>query len=629
MAADLDMNLNAIDNATSVIGNVTGALGGLGSLAAGAVAAGLAAAAAGFAALGAGMVVSVSAAIDNEKIQAQLAQTIKSTGGAAGLTAEAANALAQQFTHLAGGSDDAILAIETIGLRAGTISAEQMPAFIQSVVDLGAVMDDTSTAAILLARAQDDPEAAFKRIERATGAYDSVLEEQIKLLVDAGDNAGAVALIMDKLADTTGGAAQAQAETLTGQWEILKGTLGEAAETIGNSFLPVAKQLFEDVIQPAIPVVTLLGEQIGALVTALLSGDMTQITAAFADLGNTFSGIWEKVEPALNDFITAALAWVQAQLPGWLAQLAAWGQAFVDWIAPMIPPLLVKAGELAQQFLAWLIAQAPVWIENLKTWGQAFVDWVAPQIPPLLAKAAELGQSLIDWLAEQVPILVEKLLNWGTEFVEWIGPQIPPMLIEAGKFLGELTAWLITTGVPALLETLLLWAAAFIDWVKDEAIPKIGPALDTFIQTIGDWVVYTGLPALVDFGKQFVTSLLEGLGIEIPLIVEDLKTLGGNIVQGITDGVLGAVGGLIGAVVAAVAAAIAAAKEALGFFQAPAIPTGPPVSYGPPIIPGSNYFGGGGQNGGMVSNYNLTINSSQPVNVPLEFSQAAALVGAY
>src|SRR5262245_58291199 len=64
-----------------------------------------------------------SDALAGEQQQAGLAALIKSTGDASGLTVDKVNELATQFKDLAGGSDEAIVAIEEIGIRSGAISA--------------------------------------------------------------------------------------------------------------------------------------------------------------------------------------------------------------------------------------------------------------------------------------------------------------------------------------------------------------------------------------------------------------------------------------------------------------------------------------------------------------------------
>ena len=278
MGNEVQIVLTGVDQASSVIKGVGGELSGLGGIAGGVLSAGLAVAAAGVAALGAGLAVSLKEAMDAQQVQASLAAVLKSTGGAAGLTQAAANALAMQFRDLAGGSDDAILAIEEIGLRAGSISAEEMPAFIQATLDLGAVMKDTSGAATILARAQEDPIAALGRLQRAGIIFTDSQKDQIKAMVEAGDMAGATAVLMGRVGEATAGLAAAGAATFSGQLEIMKGHLLEAAETVGTALLPILTHLFEDVVKPALPLIEAFAKTIADLFTQMAAGDLTPLT---------------------------------------------------------------------------------------------------------------------------------------------------------------------------------------------------------------------------------------------------------------------------------------------------------------------------------------------------------------
>lgn len=421
----LQIVIEGIDNASGVIDGVGGALSGLADVASGALTMGLAAAAAGATALVAGLGVALSAAMDNEKLQAQLAATIKATGGAAGLTAEDANALAQQFRSLAGGSDDAIIAIETIGLRAGTISAEEMPAFIQSTLDLGAVMGSTTAAAELLARAQDDPVAAFKKLEKATGAYDSALEENIKKMVDAGDTAGALDLINQKLAETTGGAAAANAETLSGQIEIFKGTLGEAAETIGTALLPIAKELFEEVIAPAIPIVETLAGAVASFFTDLQEGTPKEALDALGQTLATVFGpeIAEQITGFVDGLMTGVgnlVAFFQSNMPliqdtvgvvfGAVMEVAgALGAFFTDTLLPAITTIFTEiTGEAPNaQTIFTGVMEA---IQNGATLAAGFIKDVL--VPALTAA--------VDWVVANWPAFqdaIETAVNYITEVV--------------------------------------------------------------------------------------------------------------------------------------------------------------------------------------------------------------------
>ena len=309
-----------IDKATDIAERLHGALGGLGSLAGGALKVGLAAGAAGFTALAAGAGVAFGAALDNEKIQSRLAQVIKSTGGAAGLTAVKANELAKQFMNLAGGSDDAVLAIQEIGLRAGTVSAEQMPAFIQRTLDLGQVLGSTEAAATLLARAQEDVSGAVGKAMRAGLIFTDAEKEQIKALEEAGDKAGAVEIFMNRIAAATGGAAAANAETMAGKWAILQGRLGEVAETIGGPLLTVGTKLFDGLIAPAIPVVESLAEALAG-----------KIPEALAQAQNKFNEILPAIQPVISAAQNVAAAFSES-----MPMIQASVQAMADFVLEQI-----------------------------------------------------------------------------------------------------------------------------------------------------------------------------------------------------------------------------------------------------------------------------------------------------
>lgn len=256
----------------------------------------------------------------------------------------------------------------------------------------------------------------------------------------------------------------------------------------------------------------------------------------------------------LGELATSVGMWIVAQAPLWLAQLVAWGEAFVGWIAPVIPPLLAKAGELAVSLWGWIAEQAPILLDKLLGWGESFVGWIAPMIPPLLAKAADLGKRFIGWIGEQAkPILaklgewgeslvawivpatkdflgkwpgfleqfldwvggaagplLKKLGDWAVSFIAWVLPMIPPFLKAVGGIAAALLIWVGETSAVLLKKVVTEWVPALIDWIANEAIPKLGPALQGVLDTIGGWIT----DAAIWVGKEVVsigTSLVDGI----------------------------------------------------------------------------------------------------------------------
>lgn len=543
------------DEVTGVIDGIESSLGGLASVASGVVTAGLAAAAAGVTALGVGLAFSINEALDAQKTQASLAQVLKSTAGQAGLTQEAANALAQQFKDLAGGSDDAIIALETIGLRAGTIAANEMEDFIKASLDLGAVMGDNAAAAELLARAEEDPLAAMARLTKAGIVYDKSLQNQIKALVKAGKTSEATALLMGRLSEATGGAAAANADTLAGKWEIMQGRLADAAEGIGTALLPMLTELFDGFIAPAIPLIEEFATVLGAAFSALASGDLGEAIDALGKstilqtLGLTGEKMREfvdaitdgstKIMAAIGPMVTALGSIFEAlknnDPAAFFEALSALGVAAYEWAVGLwndhiFPGMVVMQAQL----VAWIYTQVPIIIDTLTAWGQAFVDWIAPMQEQGEAALEEYLMTVKAWILTKPTELYLALIEWAKSFIEWIAPMTETTLAELGTYLGTVTAWIVGVAIPDLLIAVSEMARAFSAWVRD-ASDSIVPALGDLWGVIIAWVANDVIPGINQAGVNFVGAFLEGMGKEFPNIVTKLTEVMNNIKQTIRN----------------------------------------------------------------------------------------------
>lgn len=600
-----------VDKTKDTIEGITDSIGGLASLAAGALTVGLAAGAAGAVALGAGLKFAIGEALEAEKTQASLAQVIKSTGGAAGLTADAANKLAMQFRDLAGGSDDAVLAIEEIGLRAGTISADQMPKFIQTTLDLGKVMGSATAAAELLARAQENPMAAYKRIERSTGAYNLELEKQITKLQKAGKSGEATALIMAELAKTTGGAAAADAQTLSGRWEILQGHLAEAGETIGNALLPILSDLFDNVIAPAIPFVEDLAQAFSGVVEAIKGGgDIGDVldtlaefdsiqsilgvlgltTDQFRNLGDQIKSFTDSLKPIGDAVGNVFSAFSNNDPDAFFKALDKLGEVFGKWATDLWKDK-IQPGMIATMasISAFIEEKAPDIEESVKSWREAFFSWLGAgkagaggEADPIKTKITEIANSFLNESVANAITLTAAGLNMATAFLQGAAPKVGPMLEALGTWLGETIAWIITTAVPQLALAGIEMSKALAGWITTDLIPGLGPSLTAFNTELDNFWLNTVIPGLIVAGTSFVKALSDGITAGMPSlretnakIIAELQgafdgakdkfiKLGSNMLDNIRTGIMMGVAGLISAVEGVVKDAIAAAGRALG-----------------------------------------------------------------
>lgn len=244
MAERLEIIVTATDKASGVLSGITGKLGGLGGIAKGALIGGLGMAVTGATAalggLGAGLGVSISEAMEAEEVMAQLNAVLKSTGGAAGVTADMASDLATSLSQVTRFNDEAILSGENMLLTFTNIGQDIFPQTTQTMLDMSqALGQDLKSSAIQLGKALNDPITGVTALRRVGVTFSESQQEVIKSLVETGDVAGAQALILQELQKEFGGSAEAAGGTLAGQLDILKNTMSNVAEEVGTVLLPI------------------------------------------------------------------------------------------------------------------------------------------------------------------------------------------------------------------------------------------------------------------------------------------------------------------------------------------------------------------------------------------------------
>lgn len=245
----LEIIIEGEDRTKGSLGGLAVGLGKLGSIAGGVATAGLAAAGAGLAGLAGGLAYSINEAMAAQEIQAQLEAVLKSTGGAAGVTAEMANELAMEFGNLTRFEDDAVLAGENMLLTFTNIGSEIFPAATKTMLDMSqALGQDVKTSAIQLGKALNDPIAGVTALRRVGVQLSGDQEALVNMFMSTNDIMSAQEVILGELRKEFGGSAAAAGGTFAGQLDRLKNTLGNVAETVGTAFLPTIQMLAERLI---------------------------------------------------------------------------------------------------------------------------------------------------------------------------------------------------------------------------------------------------------------------------------------------------------------------------------------------------------------------------------------------
>jgi len=187
-----------------------------------------------------------------ETIGAQTSAVIKSTGGAANVTAEQIRDLADALEKTTATESEAIqeganLLLTFTNIRNGAGKNERVfDRATTLMVDYARAMGtDAKDGAIQLGKALNDPIAGISALGRAGVQFSDDQKGMIKSLVEAGDLMGAQTVILDELQTQFGGSGAAYAGTFAGQIDTLNNNLGNVAESIVIKLMPVLTEALE------------------------------------------------------------------------------------------------------------------------------------------------------------------------------------------------------------------------------------------------------------------------------------------------------------------------------------------------------------------------------------------------
>lgn len=433
------------------------------------------------------------------------------------ITAAQAQELADKFKNLAGGSDDAILSAENVLLRFDKIGSEVFPDVIQASADLAAAMGmDLNAAATIVGKTlQDlstDGTASLGRLKAAGVVLTEAQEEQIKKMVELGDTAGAQRLLLDLLAETTGGAAAAAAETLSGKWAIFQETIADAAEGIALELLPILDSLFSEYIAPLIP-------QIETLAGVLADN----VPGAIAGAQKAFMDFLPAIQPIIDAALNLYNAFIQSM------------------------PQIQAAVQVAFEFINGLVAQImPTIVANVSTaLNELAAFWQAhgAEIMAVITIAFEFIATTIGGALTLISGIIAAAMTALNG--DWAGAW--QIIQDTVSTFMESVLSLVGTNLDEFLAT---WQA---NW----------DMLVLIVQTVAANI----LSGVAAFLAQLAVDISQGILNAIAgaqALVQGFVDLGAALMEGLKQGIVNAAQGVIDAATGAVDDAIQGAKNLLG-----------------------------------------------------------------
>ena len=293
-----------------------------------------------------------------QRINAQTAQTIKSMGDTAGISAKGIEDLAGSLEALTATEAETIqeganllLTFRNIQNQAG----EGNDIFNQTaavMVDLARAMGTSASGeAIRLGKALNDPVKGVAALTRVGVSFTEQQKEQIKALATSGDLLGAQKIILAELQSQFGGSGAAFAQTFTGQLELMGHELGTIGEEATMAVMPALQGMVEE-LRALIPVI---GPQLKA---AIESVD------------------WRGLVTSVIDFTTFLVRNAEA-ITKTIAAL------FILSTAYKTLTVIVGIGKVAVALHTWAVAQAAAGMTiatiatNVLTAAMKLIPWVA------------------------------------------------------------------------------------------------------------------------------------------------------------------------------------------------------------------------------------------------------------
>jgi hypothetical protein len=180
--------------------------------------------------------------------QAKVEQAIRSTGGAAGFTAEQLAGFAREFQNVTRFDGDDILGDVTAQLLTFTnVSGEAFRRAQEAVLNISTFMKtDLKSTAIQVGKALNDPIKGLAGLGRAGIQFSEDQKATIKTLVETGEVAKAQAMILDELAVQFGGQAEASAKAGLGFLDQFRNAWGDVQEGEAPAYRGIAYLVFED-----------------------------------------------------------------------------------------------------------------------------------------------------------------------------------------------------------------------------------------------------------------------------------------------------------------------------------------------------------------------------------------------
>lgn len=492
---------------------------------------------------------SVGEAREAQKVGALTESIIKSTGGAAKVSAKQVGDLASAISLKTGVDDEAIQSGANLLLTfknvKNVVDGEFVGAFNRATyaaTDLSAAgFGSIEGASKMLGKALNDPVKGISALGRAGVTFSDDQQKLIKGFVETGDVAKAQNIILSEVESQVGGAAAASATA----GEKASVAFGNLKEDLGTALLPVIDTVANAFVKFAPTISSAIGG-IGPAFSkaqAFLAPFVAQIQGFFG--GGSGGGILSSLQ-SFGALIAANLLPIL--------------QSLATTFTTVILPAVLKVGSYVISSLVPIFKQAAGIITGqvipiISSLAQFFVGTLLPSIINIYKSVASNLKPVFDQfvatLKSQVLPTISKLL---AKFEEY-RPTIQKVITQVVKVIGTLAEF-----AAKILGTVLPVVIRFAGYLISKVVPAVADVIGVVIKIISKVLDFGGavVDAIADFG-QFLSGLKEKFGNALDYVKEipgkikaklgDAGTMllqaGKDIISGLINGIKSMAGSLV------------------------------------------------------------------------------------
>lgn len=358
----------------------------------------------------AGFKAAADAARESQKIVAVTEQVIKSTGGAAKITAEQVDDLATSLSNKTAIDDEVILKGQQVMLTFTNIRNEAgkgndiFNRASQAMLDLGTVFGSTDAAAMQLGKALNDPIKGIGALGRAGVSFTQAQKDQIKAFVASNDILSAQKIILAEVEKQVGGTAAAAAT----DYDRMTVAVGNLQESLGAALLPTIERVarvvadlagkFEQ-LSPRMQTMVVVGLAIAAAIGPVV----TAVGALVTVVGFLLSPV---------GLVVAAIAGLVAGLV--LAyQRIDWFRDAVDKVVSVVRDGFARALTLAVETFRAAWAR---WGDDVLRIGRSVAGWFANELWPTIQRVAQYIGLAVQAMATVIGAVIRGIQAFWREF---------------------------------------------------------------------------------------------------------------------------------------------------------------------------------------------------------------------